>query len=1727
MVAFTNALTPAELKAAIVRQPLILFPETSVMEAVAHMSGIHQLCLPTQTAAQRLDELHIEARSSCVLVVEAGQLLGIVTERDIVKLSAAGQDLTTTCLRDLLTRPVVTLRESDFVDLFSTVNLLQQHHIRHLPLVDDRGGVVGLLTHESLRQVSRPVDLLRLRLVIEVMAYDVVCAHPEQSMLTVAQLMANHSVSSVMVVDQDLSTRGTHLKRPIGIITERDLVQFRALNLDIVSCPAQAIMSTPVFTVKAEDSLWDVHQIMEQRMIRRLAVTGSQGELIGIITQTSLLQAIQPLELYRLAAGLEARVSQLEAEKIELLTQRNQELEREVQVRTVALEAKAQREKLLATVASQIRASLDLNEILKTTVREVRSLLGCDRVVLYEFAADDQGQVIAEAKLPGTRSILHQVIANPCLATPCGPPYLQGQARSLDDALATAIAPHEQQQLMALGLRAQLLVPVIVADQLWGLLIASYQSFPHAWQTEEIDIVEQLSIQVAIAIRQATIHHQLQIELEERNRAEVSLQRSQQTNLALIAAMPDLLIRMTVEGDYLDLASGHAVQVIHPSGDISQTTIYEMLPAELAHERLQYVRQTLATQSLQVYEQVLEIKDELRWEEVRIVPCGEQEVLIIIRDITERKRTEDALLAATAQLQESELRFRAIFNNSFQFIGLLTPDGRLLEVNDTALRFGGLRRSDIVHRPFWELRWWTKTIAARERLKDAIARAAQGEFVRYEEEVIGIDDHTAIIDFSIRPLRDETGKITLLIPEGRDITELKQAEAALRKSEAQGKAVLSAIPDLMFCVGADGCYRSYIVSNGLVDFFPVGQQPVGRHLADVLPPPVAERHLYYLQQAIATGEVQVYEQALQIGDRYQYEEVRVARSGADEALFMIRDISDRKLAELALQDLNQTLEIQVAERTQALQQVSTLQQAILDGTDYSIIATDLNGIILTFNAAAQYLLGYRPEEVIGKTTPILFHDPEEMQQRAADLAAELGQPIQPNFELFSTQAHLGFVNEQEWTYVCKDGSRFPVALTITALRDAAGQIFGFIGIAKDITQRKQAAQHLQNLSDRLKLAVQSAQIGIWDWDIRHDRLIWDDYMYQLYDMDPIDFDSTSHAWLNRLYPDDRTTIHSLLQQAVQGQCDFDPEIRIVRQDGEVRVLKAHALVQRDDNGQPCRMIGVNFDITERKRAEVKLRENESRFQRISLNTPGIIYQYVLRTDGTHEFVYLSDRVQDIVELPPATIYQNADLVFAMVHVEDMAKLQQAIQTSAQNLQQWSWEGRIIAPSGREKWLQGISQPERLPNGDVLWDGLLLDVSDRKQAEAELREAYRQLAESNEQLARATRLKDEFLANMSHELRTPLNAILGMSEALQESVYGTLNPQQQHALNTIERSGTHLLSLINDILDLSKIEAGRLELELTAVNVTPLCKSSWALVKQQAAKKQLQFTMQVPPHLPQLQVDERRLRQVLINLLNNAVKFTPAGGRVELTVTLLTTAHEPEADSAIRFDVTDTGIGIAPTAQARLFQPFTQIDGALNRQYNGTGLGLALVKKIVCLHGGEVGVTSEVNVGSCFSFTLPASCLLWETDAAKPLSRSSLDAPIATTTDQSPLILLAEDNEANISTVAGYLEARGYRMALAHDGEAAVRLAHEVSPDLILMDIQMPGMDGLEAIAMIRQTPNLSTIPIIALTALAMPGDRDRCLQAGANEYVAKPLKLKQLALTIQQCLAAYPGTVHP
>ncbi|MEA5452448.1 PAS domain S-box protein [Leptolyngbya sp. CCNP1308] len=923
-----------------------------------------------------------------------------------------------------------------------------------------------------------------------------------------------------------------------------------------------------------------------------------------------------------------------------------------------------------------------------------------------------------------------------------------------------------------------------------------------------------------------------------------------------------------------------------------------------------------------------------------------------------------------------------------------------------------------------------------------------------------------------------------------------QAEHLLARREAQSWAMLSVMPDLLIRIGADGRYREVLSQNHPLDIVSPSRSRIGHHVSKFLPADLAELKLQAIHHALATHEVQTYEQQMLVGDRLQHEELRAVRCGDDEVLFLIRDISERKRGEAERQ------------RTElALQQSEAHQRALVEALPDLLARLSKDGIYLEFVASPTFHVVGNLSELVG-THVTESLPPAAAQQRLDAIAQALAtQTIQFYEHDLSTAEKMQIEEVRVVPY--RDDE------VLALVRDISDQ-------KAALQERDRAERQLKELNQSLERQVAERTAALKEREVRYrglmegasDAILVADMEGHILEVNRrteelfgYSRDQLIQMHQSQLHPPEhQADLIALFQEAIDLPHFRALNIPILHADS--RRIPVDITATIIDLGAARVVQSIFRDVSDRQRIEAENQRLRDRLGFLLDSSPAVIYS--VEPTGSYRPTFISQNLAGILGYESEAFLANFTDWREYYHPDEADRIWASIPALVER-GFYAMEYRFRHQDGHYLWVQDearvaydtCGQPQEII-------GYLADITDRKCAEERLRQ-------TNAELLRATRLKDEFLANMSHELRTPLNAILGMTEGLQDQVFGAINDRQLKALTTVETSASHLLALINDILDVAKIESGQITLHLTPTAIAPLCQSSLMFVQQQAYKKRIQLLNCIFPNLPDLVIDERRVRQILINLLTNAVKFTPEGGRVSLTVTpeLRQTGNETQA--MLRFAIRDTGIGIAPDNRQKLFQPFIQIDSALNRQYQGTGLGLTLVKQITELHGGQVGLTSEVGVGSCFTIDLPydpgAGSDPADLQAAAPtdsFTTAALPPPL-------PLILLAGDQEATISTAVNYLTAKGYRLLVARRGEAAIALALAENPDLIVIDMQLPGVDGLETIRRIRDDPHLADRPIIALTALAA-SDRDRCLSTGANQHLGQPLKLKQLATVIQQLL---------
>ena len=695
----------------------------------------------------------------------------------------------------------------------------------------------------------------------------------------------------------------------------------------------------------------------------------------------------------------------------------------------------------------------------------------------------------------------------------------------------------------------------------------------------------------------------------------------------------------------------------------------------------------------------------------------------------------------------------------------------------------------------------------------------------------------------------------------------------------------------------------------------------------------------------------------------------------------------------------------------------------------------------------------------------------------------------------------------------KDGTPFAVEASVlrpdgqirrvvsngAAERDAAGAIVTVFGAIMDVTEAREREAALSKSEERFRLLAHKSNDIIMQTTVTPDgdrRLVYVSPAAERV-LGYSQVESSNVRTLSYVHPDDAPKVlESNLAQIAEGP-DATPRVTTYRarhKDGRWVWLEGKPTFTFDpDTGVVCGMITVMRDITAQRKAAEEVEQSEARYRLLAENATDVIVQ--VSAKGLVTFItpacegllgYRQDELIGSEMAPHVHPDDREDLI------DGILRLVAAGPGAPPIVVQY----RVRHKDGHWIWIEGRPKISFDANGDYFsLQDVIRDITERKAAEAELTVAYR-AAEA------AAVAKSDFLANMSHEIRTPLTAILGFSDLLEQ--VGSLDGEARRYAHRIATGGRTLLSVVNDILDFSKLEAGQVELDPQPFEVAETFEGVIDLVAAQAAAKGLKFAVQLAPDMPPiLEADSSRLRQVLLNLLSNAIKFTVEGG------VTLSAAYDSEGQR-LRVSVSDTGPGIPADKRDRLFERFSQVDGSINRRHGGTGLGLAICKNLVELMGGQIEVASAEGAGSTFSFTIRAPVV----EALRP---SALATPLTADDDTlaSAHILVVDDLAENRELVRLILEALGHRVEEADGGGQAVSAAAAQAFDLILMDVQMPGMDGLTATRLIRlgKGPNFAT-PILALSANVMADQVDRCLSVGMNDHVAKPLQVADLVAKV-------------
>ncbi|MEG4030915.1 MULTISPECIES: PAS domain S-box protein [unclassified Microcoleus] len=1021
-------------------------------------------------------------------------------------------------------------------------------------------------------------------------------------------------------------------------------------------------------------------------------------------------------------------------------------------------------------------------------------------------------------------------------------------------------------------------------------------------------------------------------------------------------------------------------------------------------------------------------------------------------DITDRKQAEEALREQQAVLRDRNVLLSSILESTPDIIVVKDREGRYVALNSNgATSFYGKPIEEILGKDDSEL--LPPAAAVPIMAKDREIMEA-GTTETYEEDVSNGKITTSFLTTKA-PWRDAQGNILGMIAIARDITDRKQAEEALRDRNALLNSILESTPDFIVVKDREGRYVA--INSNLANFLgKPSEEIIGKDDWELLPN-AAREMMAKDRQIMATGITESYEEDISRDETPRTFLTTKApwRDANGNILGLIattRDITDRKQAE------------------EALRHKETQYRSIFESVNDGIIITELEtGKVVAINPAQARIHGYTYEE-FAQLPPGGFIHPDSYH-----LFVDFLETVKAGKQFFCHAID-----------VHKDNKCIDVEVTATPYWQD-DKLYA-LSVVRDITDRKQAEDAIKQSEERYRSLILATSQIVWTGD--SEGRCPDMPTLRAYTGQTVE-EVVGFGWLDAIHPDDRESTAQAWMEAVQTKSLYDIEYRIRGADGNYRYFQGRGVPILNEDGSIREWVGTCTDIHDRKQAEDAIKQSEERYRSLIAATSQIVWT----ADG-------EGRCPDLPSWRAYTGQTETEVIglgwLDAIHPDDRERTAQVWMEAAQTKTLYDIEYQIRAADGNYRYFQVRGVPILNEDGSIReWVGTCTDIHDRKQAEFVQAKA-REAAEA------ASRAKSEFLANMSHELRTPLNGIMGYAQILQRSK--VLNEEERSRIDVIYQCGSHLLTLINDILDLSKIEAQKVELMPTDFHFPAFLQGVAEMCRIRAEIKGIHFHFPSSPELPiGIRADEKRLRQVLFNLLSNAIKFTDQGS-VTFIVSFAT-------EGKIRFEVRDTGTGIAQEQLQAIFQPFEQV-GDRKRQTEGTGLGLAISQRIVELMGSTIQVQSEMNVGSIFWFDVS----LPQADEWVKTSQIDHHGQIIGIKDRQPKIVVIDDKWANRSVVSNLLSPLGFEVSEANDGQEGWEKILEVQPDLIVTDLLMPELDGFELIKRVRESENFKDIIIIVSSASVFEADQYRSLEAGGNTFIPKPVQATELLQKLQQYL---------
>lgn len=1131
------------------------------------------------------------------------------------------------------------------------------------------------------------------------------------------------------------------------------------------------------------------------------------------------------------------------------------------------------------------------------------------------------------------------------------------------------------------------------------------------------------------------------------------------------------------QGRFQDCNQAFADMLGYTREEIKELTVADLtLPEDLEHE-LPLVMEVIDSKrdSMHIEKRYLHKEGHYVWVDLltNVVRASSGKALYAIAtvyDITGRKQAEEALA-------KSESKWRHILTTAPQIGISLDTEGTLVFANDHFLKLTGWERDEVLGKN------WFKTFIPepirddiRTLFKTVMAQKHVHGYSTHENDVLHRNGNTLTVAWSNVLELDSRGYPVEVTCLGIDVTERRRVENALASSEKK------------FRIIADYAYdwESWHDKQGaLLWVNPAVQRITGRSAEECLamreyPLPLIhpeDRHVFATLQAKALAGIPGNDLSFRIVREDAPEQlvwaaaswnpVRDENGAPDGYRTSIRDITDRKLTE------------------NILRESETRFRQIYEHTAIGLARVGLDFRNQAANQSYCAMLGYEEEELIGKHLAEITA-PEIVQENLNN-QARLARGEIDHFRL-------------EKRFLHKHGKAVYGILDANLIRSSNGTPKYFLGSVLDITKRKSAEEALQQERNRLGAILHGTNAGTWEWNIRTGETTFNERWaemvgYLLEELQP----TSVNTWIDLCHPEDLNVSNALLEKHFKGDLEYyECEARMRHRDGHwVWVLDRGKVSSRAKDGTPLLMSGTHQDISERKRAEEALKASEQRF-RILLEDMDMVA--VQGYDQNRRVIYWNKASE--------RLYGYAQGETMGRKLEDLIVPLPMRNEVVRSVRDWVENG-VPIPSGELMLLHknGSSVP--------VYSSHVMQVTSSGAKEmycidvdlSEIKMVHDQLLRAKEKAEAANRAKSDFLANMSHEIRTPLNGILGMLQLLQTT---PINSEQQEYVVTAVQSSLRLTRLLSDILDLSRVEAGKMDIIATAFQLNDVLEATRQLFTPAASEKRLKFHVRIDPAIPpRLKGDTIRLQQILNNLVGNAIKFTKMG-HVAIDAHPLPSRNQDEYK--VLFTVSDSGIGISDDKLETLFKPFAQVSQGFTREHQGAGLGLSICRRLVNLMGGHIAVASEPGTGTSVYF----SVLFGRADSAGepplPVHRSEKH-------DTSLSILIAEDDHVNRLTMVRLAQKLGHSVHAAADGQQALEALKGGAFDIVLMDVQMPVMNGVEATKRIRAGEageGKAGIPIIALTAYAMTGDKEVFLKAGMDGYLAKPVELQELEKALHQ-----------